>query len=189
MASIVTELQSRIDQLEQQLQRRHLAGDVHDRLDALERRLRGSRFASDLHDSVDRLEQQLGQWGRARRPQPPPVAGFQGGLAVAALAGVLLGAGLALLFARQAGRETREQLHEATAELAGRANALTRELRAEGQALRAQTRDTLDAVLAEVASRREPVPAATGEAARSGAGMPPASGAPEGTDERIGDTA
>ena len=158
-----------------------IATDVHDRIEQLERQLHGRQFAGELSAQIDRLERLVGQSGFVGRRQPPPVAGFPAGLAVGALAGGLVGAGVALLLARRAGRETREQLQQAGTDLAARANALATELRAEGQALRQQTQATLDAVRAEVASRREPVPAATG--------VIPTRDSAAGVDEPVGGTA
>jgi hypothetical protein len=169
MASIVTELQGRVDHLERGLRRQHFASDLHARIDRLERLLHGRHYAGGLQDQFEQLEHRLGGWGPARR-QAPPVAGFEGGLILGALAGGMLGAALALLFARQTGWETREQLHEAAGEL-----------RAEGLALREQARNMLDTARAEVAARRTSGPVVTGAAL--------ARGAPEGTDERVGGTA
>jgi hypothetical protein len=99
MAGMMTDLQRRVNRLERQLGRRH--------------------FVDDLHARIERLERQIGRRRFAARPQPPPVASFQG-----VMLGVLLGMGLDQFLVRWSGRKTGQQVSAARAGLTAQANEL-----------------------------------------------------------------
>jgi hypothetical protein len=111
-----------------------VATDLQRRTNQRERQVGRWLVADDLRVRFERLEHQIDGRGFAGRRHPLPDAGFQGGLLLGALVGVLLGAGLDQLLARQSRQVPHQAAQEADLGLISFATALVGLIHSEAEA-------------------------------------------------------